>query len=120
MLSFIKRRAFLSLLAFLLIATFIWFAGQYFAFGFYRPLETEFARVVAIGFVALGWVAAALLKRWRARQASDKLVAAVLSQPQSDAGRPSAELVKLRERFEEAVATLKQERRSGHSLYDLP
>ena len=28
--------------------------------------------------------------------------------------------MKLRERFEEAVATLKQQRRSGHSLYDLP
>ena len=34
--------------------------------------------------------------------------------------RPSPEAAKLRERFEEAVATLKQQRRSGHSLYDLP
>ena len=28
--------------------------------------------------------------------------------------------MKLRERFEEAVAALKQQRRSGHSLYELP
>ena len=34
--------------------------------------------------------------------------------------KQSAEAQQLRERFEEAVATLKQKRRSGHSLYDLP
>jgi type VI secretion system protein ImpL len=120
MLSFIKRRAFLSVLGFLLVAVFLWYAGPYFAFGYYRPLETEFARLIAIGLVAMLWAASAVLKRWRAGRASDKLVAAVLSQPQPDQGRPSSEVVKLRERFEEAVATLKQQRRTGHSLYDLP
>jgi type VI secretion system protein ImpL len=120
MLSFIKRRAFLSVLGFLLLAVFLWYAGPYFAFGYYHPLETAFARLIAIALVALLWVASAALKRWRAGRASDKLVAAVLSQPQLEQSRPSAEVAKLRERFEEAVATLKQQRRSGHSLYDLP
>ena len=40
-----------------------------------------------------------------------------VAQPEA---KPSAEAVKLRERFEEAVATLRQQRSSGHSLYDLP
>ena len=60
-----------------------------------------------------------LLKRLRAYRASDRLVAAVVQQAPAEA-RPSAEAAQLRERFEEAVATLKQSRRTGHSLYDLP
>jgi len=67
----------------------------------------------------VAWVVSALLKRMRANRASDKLVAAVVTQSKTDA-RPSAEALQLRERFEEAVATLKAKRRSGHSLYDLP
>src|SRR4029453_6664207 len=46
-------------------------------------------------------------------------VAAVVQQSRTEA-RPSADAVQLRERFEEAVAILKQKRRTGHSLYDLP
>ena len=44
MFSFLKRRAFLLLIGFLLIALFIWYAGPYFAFGDYRPLETGDSR----------------------------------------------------------------------------
>ena len=42
------------------------------------------------------------------------------SQAPKEKEQPSAEAAKLRERFEEAVATLTKERRAGHSLYDLP
>jgi len=44
MFAFLKSRAFLLLLGFLLIAVFIWYAGPYFAFGTYHPLEPELAR----------------------------------------------------------------------------
>ena len=47
MFAFLKR-TFIVLLGLLLIALFIWFAGPYFAFADFRPLETEFARLVAI------------------------------------------------------------------------
>jgi type VI secretion system protein ImpL len=120
MFSFVKRRAFLLVLGFLLVAVFIWYAGPYFAFADYQPLESATARLIAIALVVAFWVASVLLKRLRANRASDKLVASVLRQSQADQDRPSAEAVKLRERFEEAVATLKQQRRGGHSLYDLP
>src|SRR4029453_18522265 len=46
-------------------------------------------------------------------------VAAVVQQSRAEQ-RPSADAVQLRERFEEAVAVLKQKHRTGHSLYDLP
>src|SRR6185503_18978960 len=86
-------------LGFLLIAVFIWFAGPYFAFAEFRPLQSAFARIVAITVVVLSWVASQLLKRMRARAASRKLSAAVVKQSEGDAGVPQ-DVVKLREGFE--------------------
>src|SRR5687768_12553403 len=115
------RRAFVILLGFLLIVVFIWFAGPYFAFGDYRPLETELARLIAIGVVIGCWLLAKAIKRFRAYRRSDRLLAAVAAQPQPVVqNRTPAEVQKLRERFDEAVAALKEQRRSGHSLYELP
>jgi type VI secretion system protein ImpL len=117
--SFLKRRWFIVLVGFLLIAIFIWYLGPYFAFGNYRPLESEFARLVAIA-VVIGLWALSIVGKWlRASRASDMLVSAVLKQSK-EKERPSPEQAKLRERFEEAVAALKQQTRGGASLYDLP
>jgi type VI secretion system protein ImpL len=109
----------LRVIGIVLLALFIWFAGPLFAFGPYRPLESELVRLILIVLVIVGFVFANLLKRLRANKASDNLIAAVVKQSTTDT-RQSAEAQVLRERFEEAVATLKQKRRSGHSLYDLP
>src|SRR3954471_758976 len=121
MFAFLKR-TFIVLLGLLLITIFIWYAGPYFAFAEFRPLESEFSRLVAIGIVIGLWLLLRLMKRLRAYRASDRLLTAVVAQPQPQAekARTPAEVVKLRERFEEAVAALKQQRRSGHSLYELP
>src|SRR6185295_15227175 len=112
MFSFVKRRWFLLLLGFLLLAVFIWYAGPYFAFGTYQPLEPEIARLITIALVVVAWAVWALVKRLRANRASDKLVAAVVTQSEPEPSRPSAEAAKLREGFEQAVATLKQQRLS--------
>jgi len=121
MFAFLKRFI-VILIGFLLITLFIWFAGPYFAFAEFRPLESQFARLVAIGIVVGIWLLFRLMKRLRAYRASDRLLTAVVAQPQPQAekARTPAEVVKLRERFEEAVGALKQQRRSGQSLYDLP
>ncbi len=121
MFAFLKR-TFVILLGFLLIVVFIWYAGPYFAFGPYRPLETPNARLIAIGIIVGCWLLARLVRRLRALRASDRLLAAVVAQPQPqrEQARTPAEVLKLRERFDEAVSALKQQRRDGHSLYDLP
>ena len=119
MFAFLKRVIVVAI-GFLLMALFIWFAGPLFAFGTYRPLESESSRFIAMGLVVAVWLGARLFRRLRAFRASDMLVAAVLKQAHPAADQPSAEVVRLRERFEGAVATLKQGRQSGHSLYDLP
>src|SRR5947207_13260240 len=121
MFAFLKR-TFIILLGLLLIKAFSWYAGPYFAFAEWRPLDSQFARLVAIGVVVGIWVLWRLMKRLKAYRASDRLLTAVVAQPQPqvEKARTPAEVVKLRERFEEAVGALKQQRRSGHSLYELP
>jgi type VI secretion system protein ImpL len=110
-------RALVRLIAFLLIAVFIWFAGPYFAFGSFHPLESDMARYIAIALIVVLWLVLGIVKWLRASQATDKLVGAI-SQMRPEKERPSAEATKLRERFDEAIAALKQ--RGGRSLYDLP
>ena len=119
MFRFLKSRLFLVLLGFALLAAFIWYAGPYFAFAEYRPLESARARLIAIAVVIALWLLSLVLKRLRASRATDKLIAAVVK-PATQEDRPTAEMVQLRERFEEAVATLKRKQRGAHTLYELP
>ncbi|MEQ1759516.1 MAG: type VI secretion system membrane subunit TssM [Vicinamibacterales bacterium] len=107
------------MLGLVLLSLFVWFAGPYFAFADYRPLESVTARLVLIVLILLTATALYAIKRLRAARASDQLAAAVVEQAVSQPA-PNAELVQLRERFEEAVAQLKQTRKSGQSLYELP
>jgi type VI secretion system protein ImpL len=117
--SFLKLRVILIVLGFLLLGLFIWFGGPYFAFADWRPLASVTARLVLMALIVAAWGVGILLKRLRAARNSDKLAAAVVQQ-ESGGDKPSAEMLQLRERFEQAVATLKQKRRSGHTLYELP
>ena len=119
MLAILKRLS-LPVLGLLLVAVFIWYAGPYFAFAEYRPLESPAARLIAIAIIVACWLLSVLIRRLKAYRASDKFLAAVAARPKVEEARPSDEAVRLRERFEKAVATLKQQRRDGHSLYDLP
>ena len=48
MFAFLKSRTFLIVVGLILVALLIWFFGPYFAFGSYKPLDSEIARIVAI------------------------------------------------------------------------
>jgi type VI secretion system protein ImpL len=113
------RRFLPIILGLLLLALVIWLLGPYFEFADYRPLESGLARLILIAVVVGIWAGAKLYKQMRANRASDQLAAAVVKQAEAEP-RPSADVVQLRERFEEAVGALKQKRRSGHTLYELP
>jgi type VI secretion system protein ImpL len=119
--KFFKRRGVLIFLGFVLLSLFIWFGGPYLAFADYKPLESVFWRLIAIGILVALWFLSVLVKIWRAARASAKLAQAVVAQ-QGPAGRDGAsrEAQQLRERFEEAMATLKRNQQQGKSLYELP
>src|SRR5262245_12509998 len=121
MFAFLKR-SFIVLLGLALIVLFIWFAGPYFAFADFHPLDSEMSRLIAIGVVVGIWLLFRLWKRLKAFRASDRFMAAVAAQPQPtvEKERTPADVVKLRGRFDEAVSALKQQPRTGRSLYELP
>jgi type VI secretion system protein ImpL len=114
MLSFLKRRIVLVSLGLALIIWCVWMIDP-----LSNVIDPPLSQYVAVGIV-LAWYGGYLLwKRLRAQRAGDQLAAAVVKQSAGE--RPSADVVQLRERFEEAVAALKQsKKRGGRSLYELP
>jgi type VI secretion system protein ImpL len=121
MFAFLKR-SIVILVGFFLIVVFIWYAGPFFAFADYHPLDPPIARLILIGAVVLVWLMVRLVKKLRSYRAGDRLLAAVAAPPPAaQQAREPAEVVKLRERFDEALSALQQQqRRSGQSIYDLP
>jgi type VI secretion system protein ImpL len=107
----------LAILGLVLLALFIWFAGPYFAFADYRPLESVLARCLLIASIVVIWGLVKLIKKLKAAQAGKQLAAAVVAQPDAS---PNPDAAPLRERFEEAVAALKDSRGTDHNLYSLP
>ena len=115
MFKFLKNRMVLIVVGLLLLSLLIWFYGDYF-----ETLDTGAARIAAIAILVAIFALVEMFKRARANQASSQLAAAVVGQAKSDQ-RPSADVVQLRERFEEALNTLKQQKkRGGPGLYELP
>lgn len=117
--AFLKR-SFVVLIGLALISLIVWFAGPLFQFASWVPLQSERSRLIAIAAIVLLWLGVRLVRRLRAFRASDMLLQAVARPAPAAAEAPSPEVTRLREQFDEAVATLKQGRRDGHSLYDLP
>ena len=68
MLSFLKRRAFITALGLLLVSLFIWYAGPYFAFADRQPLESPTARLMAVALMVAVWGALVLLRRLQAQR----------------------------------------------------
>jgi type VI secretion system protein ImpL len=121
MLKIFKLRFILILLGFLLLALFVWYAGPYFAFADFRPLESPRARLITIGVLIGLWFLKGFLKQLRAGLVTDKLMKAV-SAARAKGAQPAlhGDAAQLRARFEEAVGVLKQEKRAGLNLYELP
>src|SRR5271165_4992497 len=111
--KFFKKRAVLIFLGLLLLSLFIWFAGPYFAFADYKPLEPALARLIAILLLFVIWGLVALIKWIGARLAGVKLAQAVVENAAPAASATGRESVQLRERFEEAVETLKKTQKDG-------
>ena len=122
-----KSRTLLVLIGLLLVALLIWFAGPYFAFADYKPLESVVARLVAILVIVAIWAVVLQIKQMRSSRASDKIASEVVGQKE-DAGAASdsgsgnpADAAQLRKRFEEAIDALKKSKRKGAAnLYELP
>ena len=114
-LSIIFHPLWLTLIGFLLLALLIWWLGPLVSVGRFRPLDSEGARALAIGLVALLIILRFAWRAWRARRANKALFDGLQSQARKEKAEapagPSAseaELAALSQRFNEAVAVLRQ------------
>ncbi|HLL09416.1 MAG TPA: type VI secretion protein IcmF/TssM N-terminal domain-containing protein, partial [Rubrivivax sp.] len=111
LLGLIFNRWVALLLLVLLLAALIWFVGPIVAIGDFVPLETPRSRWIATGgllvVVAL-WLGLAL---WRKRSGNEKVVERLMATPAGPAvAAESADLVAVRERFSQALQTLRKAR----------
>src|SRR5258708_25133950 len=83
-------------------------------------------RVVGVLVVVIGWGVWLQIRSLRAQRWNGQLATAVASQSAASGGAPGAaqreslDSRQLRERFVEAVETLRKSRKGAGSLYDLP
>ncbi|HEY9067684.1 MAG TPA: type VI secretion system membrane subunit TssM [Burkholderiaceae bacterium] len=90
----------------------IWIVGPLVQVGPYVPLDTATSRIVLIAAIVLLWLVSKLWRLWRARHANTAVVNQLIAQAPAP-GAPdaaSAELATIRERFQQALTTLKQAR----------
>jgi type VI secretion system protein ImpL len=120
MMALLKNRLFLAALGLVLLALILWFAGPYFAFADYKPLESVVARLVAIIILIAFYALYVTLRSVRSARNSQQLAKEVSKQEDAAGGTAaSGDAAQLRKRFEEAVEALKQSKR-GANLYELP
>ena len=119
MLGFLKSKLVLVSIGVALILAIVWIVDPLSNVITGTWLGADTSRWVAILLVLIWYGAWTLYKKFKAKQADSQLAAAVVQQGKT-AEKPSADVVQLRERFEEAIAALQQKKKGGHALYELP
>jgi type VI secretion system protein ImpL len=115
-----------SFVGVLLIAVGIWWFGPYLGYGSFWPLSPWWARLTLIVIVFLVWGVLKFLKMRKAKKADEQLADDLVGSA-DDAVDPTTaqsadEVAVLKQRFEEAIATLRTSSSRGKnvSLYELP
>jgi type VI secretion system protein ImpL len=104
----------LTLLGLVACALLIWFFGPLFAFADFHPLDSTTVRVVLIALLFVWWFAWRGWKWWKAKRASKQLVDGLVeSAPAAGPSASAQELALLKQRFEEAIANLREVRLSA-------
>ena len=135
LLGLVFNRWVLLAVVLLAIGIVIWLIGPLLAIADARPLETESSRWIAIGVIVALAAAIVIWKRWRARRGNAAVVNQLLAAaPAADSARAeSADLLAVRQRFEQAMESLRRARfgaggllagwsarLGGRYIYELP
>src|SRR3569833_2536209 len=78
------------ILALIFFSLVIWYGGPFVQIAEYTPLESDLARIIAIGLLVLLWGLRALLREFKAARAGQILVQAVARQEDPTIARASA------------------------------
>ncbi|WP_233888771.1 type VI secretion system membrane subunit TssM [Paraburkholderia flagellata] len=116
-LSVVFHPILLMIVGLLLVSAVIWLVGPLLSVAHNYPLESENARLIAIGCVVLLIVLRRLFAAWRARRTqaalADGLAARTEAPREAPPGPGDAEVTTLHERFDEALGILRQARVSA-------
>ena len=129
-LSFLLNRWVVSVVGLLLLALLIWYLGPHISIAGFQPLADETTQIVTIGVIVLLWSLNALRVFLRDRKTNQNVIEGLTGDafgaPEADpTDVASAEEVEtVRQRFRDALATLKKAklggRRGRRLLYQLP
>lgn len=120
-LGFLKGSRVWSLIWVVAIVVMVWFYGESIAFGQWRPLGTQFNRLVVIGAVVLGWLIYVIVSAVRRRRAEAAMIDAVAEDGIDSEAEAKEEVALLRQRLKDALLKLKSisKKRFGY-VYDFP
>ncbi len=123
-LNLVRSGWFVALVGLLFLAIVIWLGGPYLGIGQSQPLASPVARLSLILLMVVAWAAWLQIRQLRGRQGTKKMSGDLAGQDAVLAGngeaRSADERIRLRERFQEAIDTLRKTRRGGGNLYALP
>ena len=124
LLALFKSRLFITLVGLLLLSLLIWFGGPYLGIGDSQPLSSPVARLLLIIVIVVIWAVwmqvAQMRERSKARQMANDLGEQGAPAGDDRDARSASERAQLQSRFQEAVDTLRKNRRGGTNLYALP
>lgn len=105
-----NRWTLLALLLAVVLAV-VWLIGPLVAVADWRPLDSTMARWITTGVLLLTVVLAVGWRSWRGRRGNQQVVAQLAAAPTGPASAAdSADLATVRQRFEEAMQTLRKAR----------
>lgn len=106
-LRFLISRRLWAFIGVLILCALIWQFGPIVAFGAVQPLETELARLIAIGAVLVVWLFSILLAELRAARRNRMFVTELAAPPPAPA-RPGADnLAEINTRFQKIIRSMK-------------
>ncbi|SAK74878.1 putative lipoprotein [Caballeronia hypogeia] len=121
--TLIRTPKWLTLAGVLALLVVVWFEGPLLAFNGHAPLESPRGRWIAMAALVAAWALAVGARLAVARLVNLRFMSGVAEQGQ-EAAAGTAELAVLRERFEQALAILRQARMKGVNgrqwVYQLP
>jgi type VI secretion system protein ImpL len=121
--AILKTPQWITLAGVLALLVVVWFEGPLLAFNGRVPFESPRGRLIAMALLVAVWILAWGARAGVARLVNVRFVSGVAGQGAATSAG-SAELAVLRERFEQALAILRQARMKGaggrHWVYQLP
>lgn len=121
-LGFLKGTRVWSLIWVVAICVVVWFYGDTIAFGSWRPLESEFNRLVAVGLVVLGWIIYVIVSFFRRRRAEKALINALTDDAEiSPEVIAREDVAQLKSKLKEAMLRMRSiSKRRFNFVYDFP